>query len=159
MRKNHKMANICRSLRKKKKFSSPQVTYPCRIYWCKKMGRKSHTWAPLMVMMRENPLLRPLEGAGPKILNFFWTQMALASLVAIWGPTPSNDPQNGFSCNSSDVMNSADWNIPRITICFLLYIERSAILFWTPDAPWRVPKRLRTAFCLLKGEGFFKKCT
>ncbi len=44
------------------------------------MGRKSHTWAPLMIMMRENPLLRPLEGAGPKILNFSWTQMALASL-------------------------------------------------------------------------------
>jgi hypothetical protein len=28
-------------------FSSPQVTYSDRIYWCLKMGRKSHTWAPL----------------------------------------------------------------------------------------------------------------
>jgi hypothetical protein len=33
--------------KKNKKFSSPQVTYPYRIYWCKKMGRKSYTWAPL----------------------------------------------------------------------------------------------------------------
>ncbi len=33
MRKKHKMANICRSLRKKNnKFSSPQVTYPYKIY-------------------------------------------------------------------------------------------------------------------------------
>ncbi len=46
MRKKTKMANICRSLRTK--IFSPQVTYPYRIYWCKKkMGRKSHTWAPL----------------------------------------------------------------------------------------------------------------
>jgi hypothetical protein len=37
MRKKHKLANICRSLRNKiKKFSSPQVTYPYRIYWFKK---------------------------------------------------------------------------------------------------------------------------
>jgi hypothetical protein len=28
MRKKTKMANICRSLQKKKKLSSPQVTYP-----------------------------------------------------------------------------------------------------------------------------------
>ncbi len=36
------------SSKKKFFFSSPQVTYPYRIYWCKKkMGRKSHTWAPL----------------------------------------------------------------------------------------------------------------
>ncbi len=41
------MANICRGLRKNFFFSSPQVTHPYRIYWCKKMGRKSHTWAPL----------------------------------------------------------------------------------------------------------------
>jgi hypothetical protein len=41
------MANICRSLRKKKNLSSPQVNYPYRIYGVKKMGRKSHTWAPL----------------------------------------------------------------------------------------------------------------
>ncbi len=47
MREKNKIANICRSLRKKFFFSSPQVTYPYRIYWCKKMGRKSHTWAPL----------------------------------------------------------------------------------------------------------------
>jgi hypothetical protein len=46
LRKKTKMANICRSLRKKN-LSSPQLTYPYRIYWCKKMGRKSHTWAPL----------------------------------------------------------------------------------------------------------------
>ena len=34
------MANICRSLRKKKTICSPQVTYPYRIYWCKKNGSK-----------------------------------------------------------------------------------------------------------------------
>jgi hypothetical protein len=85
MRKKHKMANICRSLRKKKKKNYPVLKSPTPIGFTdfKKMGRKSHTWAPLMVTMQENPLLRPLEGAGPKILNFFWTQMALASLVAI----------------------------------------------------------------------------
>jgi hypothetical protein len=37
-----------------------------------------------MILVRENPLLGPLEGAGPE--NLFYAQTALASLVAISGP-------------------------------------------------------------------------
>jgi hypothetical protein len=37
-----------------------------------------------MILMRANPLLRPLEGLGPENLNF-WTQMALTLPVAISG--------------------------------------------------------------------------
>jgi hypothetical protein len=51
----------------------------------------------LMILIRENPLFRPLERVDPENL-LFWAQKALASLVAISGPkkvlisrlTPSN---------------------------------------------------------------------
>jgi hypothetical protein len=48
MRKKTKMANICRSLRTKI-FFSPVLKSPTHIEFTdvKKMGRKSHTWAPL----------------------------------------------------------------------------------------------------------------
>jgi hypothetical protein len=69
------MANICRGLRK---FffllSSPQVTYPYRIYWCKKMGQKSHTWAPLI----GGPLLRAFS-QGP--LRVLWPLFSGPSLM------------------------------------------------------------------------------
>jgi hypothetical protein len=50
-----------------------------------------------MILIRENPLFRPLERVDPENL-LFWAQKALASLVAISGPkkvlisrlTPSN---------------------------------------------------------------------
>jgi hypothetical protein len=47
MRKKDKMANVCRSLRKKN--HSPVLKSPTHIGFIdvKKMGRKSHTWAPL----------------------------------------------------------------------------------------------------------------
>jgi hypothetical protein len=38
----------------------------------------------IMILMRANPLLEPLEGIGPD--NLFWAQIALALLVAISGP-------------------------------------------------------------------------
>ncbi len=38
--KKNKMANICHGLQIFFFFSSPQVTYPYRIYWCKKNGWK-----------------------------------------------------------------------------------------------------------------------
>jgi hypothetical protein len=48
MRKKTKMANICRSLRTKN-FFSPVLKSPTHVGFTdvKKMGRKSHTWAPL----------------------------------------------------------------------------------------------------------------
>jgi hypothetical protein len=48
MRKKTKMANICRSLRTKI-FFSPVLKSPTHVGFTdvKKMGRKSHTWAPL----------------------------------------------------------------------------------------------------------------
>jgi hypothetical protein len=48
MRKKTKMANICRSLRTKILFS-PVLKSPTHLGFTdvKKMGRKSHTWAPL----------------------------------------------------------------------------------------------------------------
>jgi hypothetical protein len=50
------MANICRGLRKKNFFiSSPQVTHIGFID-VKKMGRKSHTWAPLRWSLLVPPL-------------------------------------------------------------------------------------------------------
>jgi hypothetical protein len=45
--------------------------------------------------MQANPLLRALEGAGPEI-STFWAQMALASLIAFSGHTPSIGPHNGY---------------------------------------------------------------
>ncbi len=39
-----------------------------------------------MILMRANPLLGLLEGAGPENLNFLRAKMAPASLVALSGP-------------------------------------------------------------------------
>ncbi len=58
-----KMANICRSLRKKNKnFSSPQVTYPYRIYWCKKNGSKISHLGTFNVGNALNPVSEPPGG-------------------------------------------------------------------------------------------------
>jgi hypothetical protein len=48
------MANICRGLRKKN-FFSPVLKSPTHIGFIgvKKMGQKSHTWAPLKVEIEE----------------------------------------------------------------------------------------------------------
>jgi hypothetical protein len=49
------MANICRSLRKKF-FCSPVLKSPTHIGFIgvKKMGQKSHTWAPLNFLVRSS---------------------------------------------------------------------------------------------------------
>jgi hypothetical protein len=64
MRKKTKMANICRSLRKKSKIY-PVLKSPTHIGFIgvKKMGRKSHTWAPLSYY---NLYIEP---ANPRILK------------------------------------------------------------------------------------------
>jgi hypothetical protein len=59
----------------------------------------------LMILMRENPSLRPLEGVGPENHEFFGPKLHSLHFVAISGPkksrfsgpTPSNGPRNGFS--------------------------------------------------------------
>ncbi len=53
LRKKNKMANICRGLRKKI-FFSPVLKSPTHIGFIgvKKMGQKSHTWAPLKYICR-----------------------------------------------------------------------------------------------------------
>jgi hypothetical protein len=56
-------------------------------------------------LLRENPLLRPLEGVGHENLNFLGPKWHLLRSLPFqgpkkswfWGPTPSNGPQNGFS--------------------------------------------------------------
>ncbi len=61
-------------------------------------------WRLLLILIRENPLLGPLEGVGPDNLDFL-AQMVLASFVAnswpkksrLSGPIPSSDPRDGFS--------------------------------------------------------------
>jgi len=58
-----------------------------------------------MLLMRENPLLGPLEGVGPENLDFFGPKLhSLGSLAfegpkKSWfsGPTPSNGSRNVFS--------------------------------------------------------------
>ncbi len=46
-------------------FSSPQVTYPYRIYWCQtKIGQKSHTWAPLK---KDLPYTCHIQGTSPSL--------------------------------------------------------------------------------------------
>jgi hypothetical protein len=55
-----------------------------------------------MVLRSATSLLGALEGVGPENLDFFWAQMALASLVPFQcpkksrfsGPTPSNAHRN-----------------------------------------------------------------
>ncbi len=81
----NKMANTCRSLRKKPKI---QVTYPYRIYWCKKMGQKSHTWAPLRIEHLRNIMswiLLPGTATKRSI-----TQHAYGSLLANFSKTPKS---------------------------------------------------------------------
>ncbi len=61
MRKKYQMADIGRILQKKKKKNSiPQVDNPDRIYKRKKISRKSHTWAPLIVAVKFPSLQRIL---------------------------------------------------------------------------------------------------
>jgi hypothetical protein len=40
----------------------------------------------LLILMRENPLLGPLEGVCPENIDFFWPKWQLSSLDAISGP-------------------------------------------------------------------------
>ncbi len=71
--------------KKNKNLSSPQVTYPYRIYWCKKMGQKSHTWAPLRIEHLRNIMswiLLPGTATKRSI-----TQHAYGSLLANFSKT------------------------------------------------------------------------
>jgi hypothetical protein len=63
-----------------------------------------------MLLMRANPLLRPLEGVGPEIKTFLGPEMATSEASVIWaqkaeisGPTPSNGPCNGYCAHSKSL--------------------------------------------------------
>ena len=111
------MGNICRSL-KKKNLSSPQVTYPYRIYWCKKMGRKSHIWAPLTY---GDNLLRV-------VLKRLKRHNSLKSSCGAHGnfPRHTSIPMfKGFSCT--------EWYFTAVVIMLLVRIWRIIKLSGIPS--------------------------
>jgi hypothetical protein len=61
-----------------------------------------------MILMRANPLLRPLEGVGPEILTLWGSLVAISGPKkdSISGPIPSNGPRNGY-CPHQNL------NVPR----------------------------------------------
>ncbi len=104
----------------------------------------------LMLLMGTNPLLGPLEGVGPEILDFFgprWHSLRWLPFLGpkshnILGPTPSGGPRNGFA-TIKIITSRAIWTIatriaifsrikhqytPAITNNYiqLRYVQRSA---------------------------------